>query len=160
MPRSDRLGAFLSAWRVEVTRTKRLDQKVLNQVVLRGDDAVAVWRLPSAFWASSNASPPPLRDLVLHHAHFTLDVDRRPSSDPTPKLDQLDLVRRLRLRADASDSESSVYEALWTSLVANIKLDASLARYRKRHFKADDQPTWDALPDSDSDARALGARLA
>ncbi|KAH8051232.1 hypothetical protein JL722_10932 [Aureococcus anophagefferens] len=84
-PRSRRF----CAWREEMAATKRLDQKVLNQIVLRGGAPVRIARLDAAVWASSNAAPPPLGELLLHHANFTLDVERRPSSDPAPKLAQL-----------------------------------------------------------------------
>ncbi|KAK7242337.1 hypothetical protein SO694_00012039 [Aureococcus anophagefferens] len=46
--------------REEMAATKRLDQKVLNQIVLRGGAPVRIARLDAAVWASSNAAPPPL----------------------------------------------------------------------------------------------------
>ena len=139
---SPRLAAFLRAWREEMAATKRLDQKVLNQIVLRGGAPVRIARLDAAVWASSNAAPPPLGELLLHHANFTLDVERRPSSDPTPKLAQLDLVRGLRVRADAGDSDAV---AEWDAWISRIRSDASLDRYRARHFPAADRDAWARL---------------
>ena len=150
---SPRLRGFLRRWRDEMRQTRRLDQKVLNHVLLRGGDGVTIARLSGAFWASSNAAPPPLRSLVLHHANFTLDEARRPSSDPTPKVAQLDLVRGLRARADDGDAAA---EADWGAWVGRIRADASLARYRERHFPAADQPAWAALDSSGAEEEAGG----
>lgn len=86
----------------EMTRTKALDQKVLNRMILAGTARVS--RLPSIFWASSNAAAKPnLQDLVLHHANFVLAKDHRDSRDPRPKLDQLDTVLLLVQQNDQAN---------------------------------------------------------
>lgn len=135
---SPRLGAFLADWRDEARRTKRLDQKVLNARLLRGDCPIAVARFPSAVWASSNVlgAPPALDALVLHHANFVASTDRRPSSDPGPKLAQLDAVRALRGSGDAEG---------FAALVDTLRRDASLAAYRGRHFPDADVAAWAPL---------------
>ena len=76
-----------------------------------------------------------LHELVLHHANFVIDVQRRPSSDPSPKLAQLDAVRRCFDEKDA---------AAFGTLAGLIAADASLAKYRERHFP--DPEAWAALP--------------
>ena len=114
-----------------------LDQKILNRVFLRRAADVRVARLPGAFWASSNGAPPPLEALVLHHANFVLDADRRPSTDPSPKLEQLDAVARLRAAGD---------EGGWAALLGRVRGDASLGRYRARHFDRD-RALWEAAVD-------------
>lgn len=112
--------------------TRGLDQKVLNGLVLSGQ--VDVGRLPNAFWASSNAmARPALEDLVLHHANFVLLDERGDSRDPRPKLAQLDAVAAMRRGDDT---------AAWRSLLDRICADASLAKYRDRHFPETARRQW------------------
>ena len=132
---SPRLAAFARRWRAEVLATGALDQKILDRIALAGDDPVAVRRLPAAFWASSHVAPPDLEALVLHHANFVLDEARRPATDPAPKLAQLDLVRACRERGD---------RAAFAAFVGAVRGDASLARYRARHFPPAAVDAWAA----------------
>jgi hypothetical protein len=133
---SPRLDAFLETWLGDLEATNALDQKLLNRYLLDGEASIRVRRLPAVFWASS-ASPPPLTELVLHHANFVVDTERRPSSDPAPKLAQLDLVERCFREDDAG---------AWAALAASIDADPSLAKYRERHFPAAQAGGWAALP--------------
>ena len=133
---SRRLDAFLETWLGDLEATNTLDQNLLNRYLLNGEALIRVRRLPEVFWASS-ASPPPLTELVLHHANFVVDTERRPSSDPTPKLAQLDLVERCFREDDAG---------AWAALAASIAADPSLAKYRERHFPAAQAGAWAALP--------------
>ena len=66
---------------------------------------------------------------------FCENTERRPSSDPAPKLAQLDAVRRCFDEMDA---------AAFGTLAGSIAGDASLAKYRERHFP--DPGAWAALP--------------
>ena len=102
--------------------------------LLANEASIRVRRLPTTFWASSAAAPL-LHELVLHHANFVIDNERRPSSDPSPKLAQLDAVRRCFDEKDA---------AAFGTLAGLIAGDASLAKYRERHFP--DPEAWEALP--------------
>ena len=131
---SPRLDAFLETWLHDLESTNTLDQKLLNRYLLDGAASITVRRLPSIFWASSAAAPL-LHELVLHHANFVIDTQRRPSSDPAPKLAQLDAVRRCFNEKDA---------AAFGTLAGLIAGDASLAKYRERHFP--DPEAWEALP--------------
>ena len=131
---SPRLDAFLEKWLRDLESTNTLDQKILNRYLLSNEASISVKRLPTRFWASS-AAPPPLAELVLHHANFVIDVQRRPSSDPSPKLAQLDAVRRC---FDEDDVDA------FDTLASSIAADASLAKYRERHFP--DPEAWAALP--------------
>jgi hypothetical protein len=131
---SPRLDAFLENWLRDLEASNTLDQKILNRYLLDDAVSVKVRRLPTTFWASSSA-PPLLHELVLHHANFVIDNERRPSSDPAPKLAQLDAVRRCFDEKDA---------AAFGTLAGSIAGDASLAKYRERHFP--DPEAWAALP--------------
>ena len=131
---SPRLDAFLENWLRDLEATNTLDQKILNRYLLSNEASICVRRLPTTFWASS-AAPPLLHELVLHHANFVIDTERRPSSDPSPKLAQLDAVRRC-----FDEDDVDAFDALASSIAA----DASLAKYRERHFP--DAEAWAALP--------------
>ena len=111
-----------------------LDQKILNRYLLENKASISVRRLPTTFWASS-AKPPPLSQMLLHHANFVIDTERRPSSDPSPKRAQLDVVKRC---FDEDDGDAL------DTLVSSIEADASLKKYRERHFP--DPGAWAALP--------------
>ena len=131
---SPQLNTFLEKWLRDLEETNTLDQKILNRYLLANEASISVRRLPTTFWASS-ARPPPLSELVLHHANFVVDVERRPSSDPSPKLAQLDSVKRC---FDEDDG------AAFGTLASSIEADASLKKYRERHFP--DPGAWAALP--------------
>ena len=131
---SPRLDTFLETWLRDLEKTNTLDQKILNRYLLANEASISVKRLPTTFWASSAAAPL-LHELVLHHANFVIDNERRPSSDPSPKLAQLDAVRRCFDEKDA---------AAFGTLAGSIAGDASLAKYRERHFP--DPEAWAALP--------------
>ena len=130
---SPQLNTFLEKWLRDLDETNTLDQKILNRYLLTNEASISVRRLPTTFWASS-ARPPPLSEMLLHHANFVIDTERRPSSDPSPKLAQLDAVRRC-----FDEDDSSKFD----TLVESIKADASLAKYRARHFP--DPGAWTAL---------------
>ena len=117
----------------DLEATNTLDQKLLNRYLLANEASISVRRLPTTFWASS-ARPPPLSELVLHHANFVIDTERRPSSDPSPKLAQLDVVKRC---FDEDDGDA------FGTLVSSIEAGASLTKYRERHFP--DPEAWAAL---------------
>lgn len=94
-----------------MTQARALDQKVLNAMLLSGE-ASGVARLPSIFWASSNAAPQTrLCNLVLHHANYIHGTDRGDSRDPKPKLDQLNAVAAFRRDGD---------EVSWSGLLTRI----------------------------------------
>ena len=130
---SPQLNTFLENWLRDLEATNTLDQKILNRYLLNNEASIRVRRLPTTFWASSAAAPL-LHELVLHHANFVIDTQRRPSSDPSPKLAQLDAVRRCFDEKDA---------AAFGTLAGSIAGDASLAKYRERHFP--DPGAWAAL---------------
>ena len=131
---SPQLNTFLETWLRDLEETNALDQKILNRYLLENKASIRVRRLPTTFWASSAAAPL-LHELVLHHANFVIDTQRRPSSDPSPKIAQLDAVRRCFDEKDA---------AAFGTLAGSIAGDASLAKYRERHFP--DPEAWAALP--------------
>ena len=131
---SPQLNTFLENWLRDFEETNTLDQKILNRYLLANEASISVRRLPTTFWASS-AAPPSLSELVLHHANFVIDTERRPSSDPSPKLAQLDSVKRC---FDEDDGDA------FDTLSMTIAGDPSLAKYRERHFP--DPEAWAALP--------------
>jgi len=131
---SPQLNTFLETWLRDLENTNTLDQKILNRYLLTNEASISVRRLPTTFWASSSA-PPPLSQMLLHHANFVIDTERRPSSDPSPKLAQLDVVKRC---FDEDDGDA------FDTLASSIEADASLKKYRERHFP--DPGAWAALP--------------
>ncbi|KAJ8600418.1 hypothetical protein CTAYLR_001467 [Chrysophaeum taylorii] len=119
-----------------MTETRALDQKVLNRMLVAGEATVA--RLPSSFWASSNATARPTLDsLVLHHANFVPGDARSDARDPTPKLDQLDAVAAMRRANNAP---------VWDAFLDRLATDPTLHQYRDRHFPLVDRPRWGDLP--------------
>ena len=130
---SSHVNAFLEKWLRDLENTNTLDQKLLNRYLLTKEASISVRRLPTTFWASS-ARPPSLSEMVLHHANFVIDTQRRPSSDPSPKLAQLDSVKRC---FDEDDGDA------FGTLIESIEADASLKKYRERHFP--DPGAWAAL---------------
>jgi len=129
---------LLLAVRAEMARSRGLDQNVLNKMLLAGDThGAVVRRLPATVWASSNAeNAPPLDKLLLHHANF---IVRPPgwnlcaSTDPQPKLEQLERVSDLLGRQDSAG---------WHRMIAEITEDRGLASYKARHFNAETLTAW------------------
>jgi len=117
--------------RAAMQRSRALDQKCLNEMILNGS-APNLRRLPAAFWASSNAlRRPSFETLLLHHANFV--VCRADSRDPTPKLQQLERLAAVVLSRD---------RRAWAAFVDDIAADPSLAKYRARHFPLEARERW------------------
>ncbi|KAJ1462530.1 hypothetical protein M885DRAFT_557306 [Pelagophyceae sp. CCMP2097] len=130
---------LLEAVRAEMKVTQRLDQKVLNGFLVNGETRGArVVRLPATFWASSNLrGTPDVSDLLLHHANFVTTETRTDSTDPSAKLAQLSLVRKLYVSKDAHG---------FKALVADLAGDVSLTVYEDRAFTAEERKIWPTLP--------------
>eukprot|EP00808_Paulinella_micropora_P020278 g73252.t1 len=149
----------------EVCRHHRMDQKVMNRVLLKsGAQHLRAGRLPSTFWASSNCgnvagqqppqplqparaqpSLPQLADLVLHHANFIKSSELTVSSDPQPKLRQLQLVRTMHDLQRSDKGQKVLQEEAWRSFCQSLAADPTLHRYAEQHFPAADHPRYKRL---------------
>eukprot|EP00434_Breviolum_minutum_P038154 symbB.v1.2.033836.t2/scaffold4260.1/size42279/1 len=126
----------------EISRTQALDQRVVNNSLYSGHAAGEFglrWdRWPSEIWASSMAFSGPLpQSVAVHHANFL--IDKAPSADPRPKLEQLKhLARELKALKEQ--------ETPWTAFMDAARGCQAMLDYRSRHFgERRPGPEWSTL---------------
>ncbi|CAK9096145.1 Sulfate transporter 4.1 [Durusdinium trenchii] len=129
----------------EISRTQALDQRVVNNSLYSGHAAEEFglrWdRWPSEIWASSMAFSGPLPEgLLVHHANFLLE--KAPSADPGPKLEQLKLLQA------QTPTASPATLAAWSTFLAAAREAPAMHDYRSRHFgERRPGPVWATLPE-------------
>jgi len=132
----------------EISRTQALDQRVVNNSLYsghaRGEFGLRWDRWPSKIWASSMAFSGPLPEAIaVHHANFL--IDKAPSADPMPKLEQLkQLASELHERKEQVQATATVRP--WATFMEAARGCQAMLDYRSRHFgERRPGPEWSML---------------
>lgn len=133
----------------EISRTQALDQRVVNNSLYSGHalDAFGLrWeRWPSEIWASSMAFSGPLPEaLAVHHANFL--IDKAPSADPMPKLEQLKQLASELHHQKAPETAATAIKTPWATFMEAARGCQAMLDYRSRHFgDRRPGPEWSTL---------------